>query len=126
MRLHNMHISGYLDKHYKNMKEVEELEVGKDIFGRKKNFINLPYDKYIKMKRTCEMLGMLDKDKAEFEIYKKQQQEMLKKQKQNLKIILVDLRPSCMGLSDLLKMLDNNTSSTVKSRYKNKVLECDV
>lgn len=62
------------------MKEVEELEVGKDIFGRKKNFINLPYDKYIKMKRTCEMLGLLDKDKAEFEIYKKQQQEMLKKQ----------------------------------------------
>lgn len=39
-------------------------------------------------------------------------------------IILDDLRPSCMGLSDLLKMLDNNTSSTVKSRYKNKVLEC--
>jgi hypothetical protein len=29
-----------------------------------------------------------------------------------------------MGQSDLLKMLDNNTSSTVKSRYKNKVLEC--
>ena len=29
-----------------------------------------------------------------------------------------------MGLSDLLKMLDNNTASTVKSRYKNKVLEC--
>ena len=39
-------------------------------------------------------------------------------------IILDDLRPSCMGLSDLLKMLDPNTSSTVKSRYKNKVLEC--
>lgn len=39
-------------------------------------------------------------------------------------IILDDLRPSCMGLSDLLKMLDNNTSSTVKSRYFNKVLEC--
>lgn len=39
-------------------------------------------------------------------------------------IILDDLRPSCMGLSDLLKMLDNNTSSTVKSRYRNKVLEC--
>ena len=39
-------------------------------------------------------------------------------------IILDDLRPSCMGLSDLLKMLDNNTASTVKSRYKNKVLEC--
>lgn len=39
-------------------------------------------------------------------------------------IILDDLRPSCMGLSDLLKMLDNNTASTVKSRYKNKTLEC--
>ena len=39
-------------------------------------------------------------------------------------IILDDLRPSCMGLSDLLKMLDNNTSSSVKSRFKNKVLEC--
>lgn len=39
-------------------------------------------------------------------------------------IILDDLRPSCMGVSDLLKMLDNHTSSTVKSRYKNKVLEC--
>lgn len=39
-------------------------------------------------------------------------------------LILDDLRPSCMGLSDLLKMLDNNTSSTVKSRYKNKMLEC--
>lgn len=39
-------------------------------------------------------------------------------------IILDDLRPSCMGLSDLLKMLENNTASTVKSRYKNKVLEC--
>jgi cytidylate kinase len=39
-------------------------------------------------------------------------------------IILDDLRPSCLGLSDLLKMLDNNTASTVKSRFKNKVLEC--
>ena len=39
-------------------------------------------------------------------------------------IILDDLRPSCMGLSDLLKMLDNHTASTVKSRHKNKVLEC--
>lgn len=39
-------------------------------------------------------------------------------------IILDDLRPSCLGLSDLLKMLDNNTSSSVKSRFKNKVLEC--
>jgi hypothetical protein len=39
-------------------------------------------------------------------------------------IVLDDMRPSCMGLSDLLKMLDNNTASSVKSRYKNKVLEC--
>ena len=39
-------------------------------------------------------------------------------------IILDDMRPSTMGLSDLLKMLDNNTMSTVKSRYRNKVLEC--
>lgn len=39
-------------------------------------------------------------------------------------IILDDLRPSSMGLSDLLKMLDNNTASSVKSRYSNKVLEC--
>lgn len=39
-------------------------------------------------------------------------------------IILDDLRPSVFALSDLLKMLDNNTASTVKSRYYNKVLEC--
>lgn len=39
-------------------------------------------------------------------------------------IILDDLRPSSMGLADLLKMLDNHTASTVKSRYRNKVLEC--
>ncbi|MBS2126564.1 AAA family ATPase ['Fragaria x ananassa' phyllody phytoplasma] len=39
-------------------------------------------------------------------------------------IILDDLRSNCLGLSDLLKMLDNNTASSVKSRYKNKVLEC--
>ena len=39
-------------------------------------------------------------------------------------IILDDLRASSLGLADLLKMLDNHTASTVKSRYKNKVLEC--
>lgn len=39
-------------------------------------------------------------------------------------IILDDLRPQCIALSDLLKMLDNNTASSVKSRFKNKVLEC--
>lgn len=39
-------------------------------------------------------------------------------------LILDDLRPSCLSLSDLLKLLDNNTASTAKSRYYNKVLEC--
>lgn len=39
-------------------------------------------------------------------------------------LILDDLRPSCLSLSDLLKLLDNNTSSTAKSRYYNKILEC--
>ncbi|WP_339332509.1 Rep family protein, partial [Paulownia witches'-broom phytoplasma] len=39
-------------------------------------------------------------------------------------IILDDLRSYCLGLSDLIKMLDNNTASSVKRRYKNKVLEC--
>ena len=41
-------------------------------------------------------------------------------------IILDDLRPSALGLADLLKLLDNNTSSSVKSRYRNKVLECQL
>lgn len=39
-------------------------------------------------------------------------------------LILDDLRPSCLSLSDLLKLLDNHTSSTAKSRYYNKTLEC--
>jgi len=39
-------------------------------------------------------------------------------------LILDDLRPSCLGLSDLLKLLDNHTNSTVKSRYYNKTLYC--
>ncbi|MFR1688017.1 MAG: Rep family protein [Massilimicrobiota timonensis] len=40
-------------------------------------------------------------------------------------LILDDVRADCFNsLSDFLKMLDNNTSSTVKSRYHNKVLEC--
>jgi len=39
-------------------------------------------------------------------------------------IILDDLRGSSMSLADLLKLLDNHTASTVKSRYYNKVLEC--
>lgn len=39
-------------------------------------------------------------------------------------IILDDVRPNSMELSDFLKILDNYTQSTVKSRYKNKLLEC--
>lgn len=39
-------------------------------------------------------------------------------------LILDDLRPTSLELVDLLKLLDNNTGSTVKSRYKNKFLEC--
>lgn len=41
-------------------------------------------------------------------------------------IILDDLRPSDWKFSDLLKILDNNTASMVKSRYKNVLLECKV
>ena len=39
-------------------------------------------------------------------------------------ILLDDMRSDYIGVSDLLKLLDNNTASTVKSRYKNKVIEC--
>lgn len=39
-------------------------------------------------------------------------------------LILDDLRPDSFKPSDLLKLLDNNTGSTVKSRYYNKWLEC--
>ena len=40
-------------------------------------------------------------------------------------IILDDLRSSTVELADLVKMLDSHTCSTVKSRYRNKVLaEC--
>lgn len=41
-------------------------------------------------------------------------------------VILDDLRPSTVALADLLKMLDNNTASSVKSRFRNKILECKV
>ena len=41
-------------------------------------------------------------------------------------LILDDIRPSSLGLSDLLKMLDPRTASSVKSRYKNKYLNCDL
>jgi hypothetical protein len=37
-------------------------------------------------------------------------------------IILDDLKPSSINLPDLLKLLDNNTNSLIKSRYKNKHL----
>ena len=37
-------------------------------------------------------------------------------------IILDDLRGSTMHVTDLLKVLDNNTESTIKSRYYNKVM----
>ena len=39
-------------------------------------------------------------------------------------IILDDLRGSCFAFADLLKILDNNTRSQVKSRYYNKVVTC--
>lgn len=39
-------------------------------------------------------------------------------------LILDDIRPNYIDISDLLKLLDNHTNSTVRSRYKNKMLEC--
>lgn len=39
-------------------------------------------------------------------------------------VILDDLRGSSFSFSDLLKITDNHTNSSVKSRYKNKILEC--
>ena len=41
-------------------------------------------------------------------------------------LILDELRPSFLALSDLLKISDPFTSSTVKSRYKNKFLNCKI
>lgn len=40
-------------------------------------------------------------------------------------LILDDLRGSSFSFSDLIKLLDNDTSTSVKSRYYNKLLECD-
>lgn len=39
-------------------------------------------------------------------------------------LVLDDLRGSVFTLTDLLKILDNNTNTLVKSRYYNKVLTC--
>lgn len=39
-------------------------------------------------------------------------------------IILDDLRGNVFTFADLLKITDNHTSSMVKSRYRNKILEC--
>lgn len=41
-------------------------------------------------------------------------------------LILDDLRGSAQRLDDLLKLLDNNTTSLAKARYHNKVLECQI
>lgn len=41
-------------------------------------------------------------------------------------ILLDDMRPSVMGLSDILKLTDPNNVSTVKSRYKNKYVNCEL
>lgn len=41
-------------------------------------------------------------------------------------LILDDLRGSSFSFSDLLKMLDPHTVSSVKSRYKNKIRLCDL
>lgn len=41
-------------------------------------------------------------------------------------LILDDLRDNSMTIQDLVKLLDNNTSSSVKSRYNNKFLLCKI
>lgn len=41
-------------------------------------------------------------------------------------LIADDIRPSCLGLSDLLKMLDPFTVTSIKSRYKNKYLNAEL
>lgn len=41
-------------------------------------------------------------------------------------IILDDLRPTSFELCDLLKFLDNNTNTSVKSRYHNKIIEAKI
>ena len=39
-------------------------------------------------------------------------------------IILDDLRGNSFTFADLLKITDNHTATSVKSRYKNKIMEC--
>lgn len=41
-------------------------------------------------------------------------------------LILDDIRPSALGLSDLLKLLDPHTACSIKSRYKNKYVNCSL
>lgn len=41
-------------------------------------------------------------------------------------IIADDIRPSVLGISDLLKFLDSNTASSVKSRYFNKFVNAEL
>ena len=41
-------------------------------------------------------------------------------------LILDDIRPSALGLSDLLKLLDPHTACSIKSRYKNKYVNCEL
>nr|WP_278335519.1 hypothetical protein [Clostridium paraputrificum] len=41
-------------------------------------------------------------------------------------LIIDDVRHSCMGLGDLIKLLDNHTLCSIKSRYKNKIVHCDL
>lgn len=41
-------------------------------------------------------------------------------------LILDDIRPSALWLSDLLKLLDPHTACSIKSRYKNKYVNCSL
>lgn len=41
-------------------------------------------------------------------------------------VLLDDLRPSVMALSDLLKVIENHTNSTVRARYHNISLNCEL
>lgn len=52
--------------------------------------------------------------------------DILYEYKQEPCIILDELRPESLGLADLLKLLDNHTVSSVKSRYHNKFNYCQL